>query len=174
MLRQFALCLAVMVLAGCSESMSQLGGKASPELSTGDNHFFKVVANANDTEVKMSQMALAQSQNAQVRQFAQHMIDDHTQAGKQVQALASQKDVVLPQQLDTIHQDLVDGLRGKTGADFDRAFMSAQVTAHQDTINNVKAEADNGSDQDVKQLAQQLLPKLQDHLRMAQQVQSGL
>ncbi len=175
MLKQIMMCVTVMALvAGCQSSAEQLGGKSSPNLPPGENHFLKTIANANQAEIEMSQIALNKSQSAQVRQFAQHMIDDHTQATAQVQQLASQKGFELPTQLDTLHRGMVDEVAARSGTDFDRTFIQDQVRAHQDTIDNTEREADNGSDPDVKALAQKLLPTLRMHLQMAKNVQAAL
>jgi putative membrane protein len=174
MFHRTILLLSVCLLAGCSENMSQLGGKPAENLSTADNHFFKVVSNANQTEIQSSQLALSQSQNPRVRQLAQQMIDDHTKAQNQLQSLASSKGAVLPQQLDSIHQGMVNNLQNKSGSDFDKAYVQTQVTAHHDTIANVQAESSNGSDSDVKSMADQLLPQLRMHLQMAEDVNKSL
>jgi predicted outer membrane protein len=42
------------------------------------------------------------------------------------------------------------------------------VTAHQETIALFQQEAQSGKDPDIKQLAAQALPTLQQHLKMAQ------
>src|SRR5436305_14000560 len=104
MLQRSILLLSVCLLAGCSENMSQLGGKPAENLATADNHFFKVVSNANQTEIQSSQLALSQSQNQRVRQLAQQMIDDHSTAQNQRQTPASSKGAVLPTQLGSVHQ----------------------------------------------------------------------
>ena len=113
-------------------------------------------------------------QVARVLGFAQQMVDDHTTAQNQLQQLASQKGAVLPPQLDSVHQSLLDSLHNKTGTDFDRAYLDAQITAHRDTIANVQNEANNGSDVDSKNLAQQLLPQLQHHLQMAKDIRNSM
>jgi putative membrane protein len=174
MFHRSILLLAVCMMAGCSENMSQLGGKPSDAVSMGDNHFFKVASNANQTEIETSQLAMNQAQSPRVRELAQQMITDHTKAQNQLQTLASSKGAALPQQLDSIHQAMVNNLQNKSGSDFDRAYVQTQITAHQDTIANVQNEVNNGTDPDVKSLADQLLPTLRMHLQMAQDVQKGL
>ncbi len=159
---------------GCGSSMQDLGGKPSTNLTDSDNNFFKTITVANETEIQTSQAALMQSQNQSVKDFAQHMIDDHRMAEGKVGAVAAAKGVALPNQLDATHQSMLDDLKSKSAADFDKAYADVQVKAHQETIAADKDEADNGSDSQVKALAGQLLDTLQMHLSMAQKLQNSL
>ena len=165
------LCLAV----GCaSESDAQLGGKDSSTLSKTDNTYFRGITEGNLTEIQSSQMALQQSSNPRVKEFAQTMINDHTSAGTSVMSIAQSKNVVPPTMLDSSHKEMVQTLDGKSGADFDKAYLDLQVKAHQATINLDQDEADNGNDPDVKNLATTLLPTLKGHLSMAKKLQSDM
>jgi putative membrane protein len=160
--------------AGCSQSTEQLGGKSSSSLSSMDNDFFKTITISNETEIQSSQLALIQSQTPAIRDFAEKMISDHQAAEKKVATLAGNKGVVLPARIDDMHQKKIDDLRDKSGAAFDKVYADLQVKAHQATIVADRDEANKGDDADVKALANELLPTLQMHLQMAQQMQSGV
>jgi putative membrane protein len=166
------LCVAVAAV-GCEQTISGLGGKPSPILPIGESHFIKVLANANQQEVEMSRIALKRSHNDQVRQYAQQMIDDHTQAQEQLSQLAQSKGAELPKVLGNMEQGMVNDLSAQSDSNFDKAYIDGQVTSHQDAINNTNAEAMNGSDVDVKAFAQKVLPTLQHHLVMAKTLQQG-
>ncbi len=172
--QSLSLAAAFCLLAGCSQSTEQLGGRDSVMLSSGDNSFFKNITIGNETEIESSQLATTQSQNASVKDFAQSMIKDHHMAGEKVSALARDKSVMLPTKLDDSHQKMVDELKGKSGAEFDKAYTDLQIAAHKDTISLDEDEANNGSDPQVKALANELLPTLRMHLQMAQQLQPGM
>ena len=165
------LCLA----AGCgSQTTEQLGGMPSSTLSGQDNTYFRNITEGNLTEIRSSQMALQSAGSPQVKTFAQKMIADHTSAETQVAAVAQTKGVKLPTMLDEKHKDLVASLDGKSGTDFDKAYLDLQVKAHQATINENTDEANNGNDADVKSLAITLSPVLKEHLEMAEKLQNGM
>jgi putative membrane protein len=175
MIKPMAIAASILLfLGGCSQSMQDLGGSPSANLSDGDNSWFKTIAISNTLEINTSKLALQESQNADVKQFAQHMIDDHTAAGEKVSTLAAQKGVTLPTQLDSMHQSLYDDLQTKSGNDFDKAYVDLQVKAHNQTIAADESEANNGLDPQVKQLATDLLDTLKMHLSMAEKMQSGM
>ena len=161
--------------AGCGEQTTeQLGGMRSPTLSSADNDYLRDITVSNLTEMQSSELAKRVSTNPRVVGFADHMINDHRSAASTVQTVADTKGATLPKTLDTDHQDMLKGLEGKTGTDFDKAYMDLQVKAHVSAVNIDEAEANNGADPDVKAAASSLLPTLQAHLSDAKQIQSML
>ena len=173
--RTLAAVTVLCLVAGCGEeSTEKLGGMPSQTLSSQDNNYLRDITVSNLTEIQSSQMALQMSSNPQVKDFAQQMITDHTTAGTRVAAVASSKGATVPKMLDDKHKDMVDTLQGKSGTDFDKAYVDLQVKAHQATINLDQDEADNGNDPDIKSTAAGLLPTLKEHLNMAQRLQSNM
>jgi putative membrane protein len=117
-------------------------------------------------EIQSSQLALNKSQDRDVRDFAQKMITDHRQADEKLKSLA--KNETIPTSLDSAHEQMLQHLRGENGSNFVEAFKQDQVTAHREAVNLFQNYANNGSDPQLKQFAQQTLPTLQNHLQMAQ------
>lgn len=174
MLKQALLILGTAAaIAGC-QSTKDLGGMDSPSASMQDNLFFSATAESNQMEIQESQMAQSMSQNQQVKQFAQKMIDDHTKAGNDLKQLATSKGAMLPTRLDDMHQDMVDKLQKTNGTDFDKCYADQQVKAHEMTIAEVQKEADSGTDSDIKMAARNLIPTLKMHLQMAADLQNSL
>ena len=175
MKRAFALLALFGLGAGCSsnQSMSDLGGKPSAEVMKSDNIFFKKITVANMTEIDSSKIALDQSQDVALKNFAQQMISDHTDAESKVAALAAEKGVELPTKIDDDHQKMIDNLKAKSGTDFNKAYIDLQVAAHKEAIDFDNDEVNNGSDPDVRKLASHLQNTLNMHLRMAEDLQSN-
>jgi putative membrane protein len=66
-------------------------------------------------------------------------------------------------------------LKTAEGATFDRRYAESMgVQAHEDNIELFEKAAGSAEDADVKAYAQKLLPKLQEHLKMAQELVKGL
>ena len=57
-------------------------GAAVAPLTTGDEHFVVAQLEGNMAEIQAGQLALKNSQNQEVRQFAEKMITDHSYALK--------------------------------------------------------------------------------------------
>jgi putative membrane protein len=96
------------------------------------------------------------------------MVTDHTKMGDEVKSLAGSKGVTLPSQMEAKEKAEYDRLSKKTGAEFDRDYMSMMVKDHMQDIQEFQNEANSGQDPDVKALAAKALPTLREHLRMAE------
>jgi putative membrane protein len=125
-------------------------------------------------EVQMAQLALNKSTNDQVKQFAQQMIDQHSQANNQLAQLAAQKGVTLPTTIGSKYQKTYDKLSKLSGTAFDKAYLSqAGVKAHKDQVSLFKRESEQAKDPDVKAFATSILPTIEEHLQVAQGITSG-
>lgn len=125
-------------------------------------------------EIQLGQLALQKASNAQVKQFAQRMIDDHTQINANVTTLAQQKKVTLPTDLSAEQKEIVNTISGFSGADFDKAYMDRNVLTHAEDVSKTTIESQRGSDADIMGLAAQTLPTLQAHLQSAQSIDGAL
>ena len=164
----------ICLIAGCSQNANDLGGKKSDQLTDKDNSFLTTVAVVNMTEIQTSQLALTNSQSDPVKKFASEMISDHQKATSQADAVGTGIGFASPTMLDSSHQDMVNDLKLKMGGDFDKTYIGDQVKAHEATIAAAEDEANNGSNQQVRNLATQLLPTLKMHLAMAQTLKSSM
>ena len=148
-----------------------LGAQAqtTAKLSGQDKSFLKDAAEGGNAEVSGSQVALTQSSNADVKTFAQMMVDGHGKAGTELKGLAEQKGVKVSDTPTTVKKAEIKMLSERKGSSFDQHYAdSIGVKAHQDTITLFQKEVDKGSDPDVKAWASKTLPELQHHLEEAQ------
>src|SRR5262245_652025 len=74
-------------------------GSPSAALSAFDQDFLMNAARGNLLEVRMGNLALQKASNNEVKQFAQRMVTDHSQAGQQLNQLASTLNFTPPQDL---------------------------------------------------------------------------
>ncbi len=143
--------------------------QAPAKLSGQDKSFLKDAAEGGNAEVEGSKVAVAQSANADVKAFAQQMIDDHGKAGGELKGLADQKGVKVSDTPSMTKKTEIKMLSERKGSSFDQHYAdSIGVKAHEDTIKLFQKEVDKGSDTDVKAWASKTLPTLQHHLEMAQ------
>src|SRR3982751_414234 len=69
---------------------------SATKISRGDRNALRDIAQANMAEIETGNLALQKAQNANVKHFAQMMVDDHTKGLKDVQQVAQAKGVELP------------------------------------------------------------------------------
>jgi putative membrane protein len=139
-------------------------------LSQASYNFVITAALGDSYEIQAGTMARQRAQSQQIRQFADQMVRDHTLLTQQM-ATALQMNgtpVVTPAALDPRHQTMINDLMVAQGPDFDRRYAIQQVAAHQEALTVLQAYAQNGDNPALRQFAQQALPRVQEHLRMAQ------
>ena len=143
---------------------------AATVADSGTSQGFVNGAAASDRfEIDGSKMAASSAKSAAIKSFASKMIAAHTASSQKLKTTASAETPALTvdDTLTTAQQQSLDGLKGKTGADFDTAYAAAQVTGHQATLDMLKKYAASGSDAKLKDLANSLIPTVTAHLNMA-------
>ena len=126
------------------------------------------MARANIAEIEAGKLALANSQNAEVKAYAQKMIDDHTKALADVTTLAQNKGVTLPTTPDAKHKAMAAKLSKLTGDKFDKMYMQqAGVQDHKHVHAMLKKDQARARDADVKALAAKMMPTVEEHLTTA-------
>ena len=69
---------------------------AAGQLDPADSALLRDIAEANLAEIESGQLALERAQSDQIRQFARTMVDNHTQAIKETELFAREKNIRLP------------------------------------------------------------------------------
>lgn len=127
--------------------------------------FARAVAMSDMYEVTAGRLALDKAQDAETREFAQMMIDDHTKSSRDLQqaVTSGNQDYSMPASLDTEHQGMLDILERLDGQDFDREYLRQQVAAHREALELLKAYAGTGDVAELRQFAQGAIPMVQKH-----------
>jgi putative membrane protein len=145
---------------------------------------------ANTAEVKLGELAGQRAQSAEVKEFAQMMVRDHTKGLNDLKEAVKGQGINEPSQLDAKHQALHDRLSKLSGLEFDREYMRAMVEGHrdvQDMLDNraTKTPGARGTsgggapensqlDVAVNRWASQKLPGVTQHLQRAERITSQL
>jgi len=132
-----------------------------------DATFLLTAASSNLLEIQAGQAAAQKATSADVKKFAQMMIDHHTKATQQMQAVATPLGVQPSQTLMPIHQAMLDKVNSKSGKDFDEAYMDAMETAHTMDIAMFQVKSKGAETPVVQAFATKTLPMLESHRKMA-------
>ncbi len=142
-------------------------------LNSSDRTFMRQVDQANLAEVSAGQLAQQKATGANFKDFAQHMIDDHATAENDLKQLAQSKGVVLPTVPSAKDRTQASKLMKLNVAAFDSSYRKAQVDGHKQVIALFQHEIRDGRDSEVKEFAQKYLPKIVEHLHMAEALSGG-
>lgn len=132
--------------------------------------FAKQVASANTFEIQSSELAQDHAQSSDIKSFAEQMIKDHTKAGNDFKSAVAQAQISPPprEEPDAKQKATLAKLKNAQGAAFDKAYVSAQLTAHKEAVALFRTYTKRGRTGPLKQFAQSTLPTLEHHLSMAQ------
>jgi len=212
----FAFVCAVALTVGCNSNRTAnrdtatTGVPANPEagtagtagagVSNGDKNFVNDQLSDGMAEVELAKVAKDHASNADVKQFAQMMIDDHTKAGDQLKQIASSNSIPVDAKIDDKHQSLMDKLAKLNGSDFDKEYMSAMIDDHQDAVSDLRSrvdekrsasdrltgknpenpaavkpeQSDNRVTMSVNEWAANTLPTIEQHLDRAKEIKDNL
>ena len=141
-----ALACAAALTIGCNgrnqADNTDVGTTGSNSVSNSDKTFVHDVLSNGMAEVETAKLARYRAASPEVKQFAQMMIDDHTNAGKLLKQVAATYDIPEQPKIDDAHQALMDDLSRLNGADFDKKYIEAMIDDHEDAVKGLRSRVD--------------------------------
>lgn len=142
---------------------------ANPEES-----FMMAAASGGIAEVELGRLAQQKAQSADVKQFGEMMVVDHTRVNEELKELATRKNITLPTSMGDEHMSTMKRLQDLSGAEFDRAYVEEMIEDHQGDVEEFEEKADSARDAEVKAFAEKTLPVLRRHLERIQAIEQKL
>ena len=131
-----------------------------------DAVFLQTVADGNMMEIKTAKLALERSRSKKVRDVARELIKGHRKALQDVYRVAAETNTPLPAKLSAKSQQNYGELSRLRGRAFDKAFMAAQVKAHNHTLDLIQKEMANGQNSHARDYAAKWYGPVSDHTSM--------
>jgi putative membrane protein len=166
-----------------------------------DEKVLRHLHHANMEEIKAGQMAQSKAAAPAVKDYARTLVSDHQQADKQVLAMGDKMHVDMQKNMDMsdmdhskmdhskmdhsqttgmdhqdkmkMHQAKMDEMQKLSGKEFDRAFLTMMANGHDHVIEMVKTSQATAKG-DLKAMLDQMLPTLERHKQMAQDLMKSL
>jgi len=167
-----ALAIGLVLTFAASSAMAQAPATATsqPKGAVNDNLFVMAAAAAGMAEVTTAKLAVERAGCAEVKQFAQKMLDDHTKANRELMAMAAAKGLSVPTTLQYTDQAEGQSLAGLSGEDFDNCYTKGQHAAHICAVGLFTGESERGRDPEIKAWAAKTLPTLKAHKHMVKEL----
>lgn len=131
-------------------------------LSAQDSQFVSAAAKGGMMEVAGGKVAAKNAKNADVKQFGNRMVTDHSKANNELKAIASKKGIKLP------------GSPAAPKWSSDKAYMDSMVQDHEQDLKEFKTEASKGTDPDLKAFAGRTEKVVAEHLKEAKKIDGTL
>jgi putative membrane protein len=141
--------------------------------SAADRAFVKRASAANMAEVKLGRLAISRGTNSMVKAFGQRMVHDHTAANKHLSVIAQAQSLALSSRPSPTVRKQYGKMEMLVDATFDHAYAKRALQDHRAAIRLFEREIAQGTDPAVRHYAEQTLPTLKDHLRLALKLPQG-
>lgn len=145
-----------------------------------DANILAVIGMANANEIGAGKTAQTKATNGDVRSFANDMVKDHTAMQGDADKVAKAANITPTPPSNASEMKAhasaeTDSLKAAAkGNAFDTAYINAQVNDHQMVLDHLKQFQSSAQNAQVKDLVTKAIPKVQEHLDHAKQVQSKL
>jgi putative membrane protein len=155
-----------------------LGGVAALAISfvgvgqVSEQAFIKDAVQGNIAAMRFGALAAQRAENPALRQFGGTLETEHRAALQGATNVAKSLKVDPPTEPSIEAKGTYDGFAQLSGAQFDAAFVSHMIEAHEAEIASYSANSGSNNDAVATHVAD-TLPKLRAHLAMAQALQKG-
>ena len=157
-----------------SAAMMIAGVATAAPVGSMDRMFAVKAAQGGIAEVSAARIAERKAIDGGVRDFAQRMRTDHSQANRDLTRIASGQGIALPMSTDAKHRMQLARLESFSGPQFDRVYMKGQVADHVATVALFQREARWGRNPALRSFAARMLPALKSHKNMSFTVAESL
>jgi len=138
---------------------------------TAGDTFIKDAIQGNLAEVKVGQLAQDKGASQGVKDFGAELTKDHEKANRSATQVAQQLNVTAPDAPGLKQKAVYAKLTALSGDRFDREFIKSMVKDHQEDIAKYQKAAQQAGP--AADYAKATLPKLREHLKMAQDLEQN-
>lgn len=147
---------------------------AAPQTMSQDDTWLIGAHQANLAEIDSGRLAEKSGHTAAVRNAGRMLVTDHTKLDAKLKPVAKELGVKLPKQPNLAQRNQFKHFKTLSGMKFDTTWAHDEASDHVKAIGQTEGEIQNGSNPQVKQLAESALPVLKKHLSTLRQVSTEI
>jgi predicted outer membrane protein len=144
-------------------------GNEAPR-SSGSNEFLVQALQDSMAEIQICELALEKLDNEDAKAFAQAMIDEHGRMGRELEQLASARNLDMPSRIRPEQEMTVDEFSSLEGRDFAQRWIQYNIDVHERDIKVFQHYAGADYDPDIRKLAHGTAAAFGKHLKKAHDV----
>lgn len=144
------------------------------KLSAKEAEMVMMFGSGNAGEVRLAELALKNSENPEVKEYAQMMITDHSKANDELAQVAKNHNIDFPPAPPAADVEMSKTLLDVKGAAFDKAYMGEVVTGHTNALAAYKKAKGEAKDHLFKEYVDQTEPTVAEHLKKAKEIDAKL
>lgn len=135
-----------------------------------DKAFVKKAEEGNMAEVRLGKLAEQKATSPDIKNFAQKMVNDHSQLNEQMMPIAQQMGVSSPKSISKKDKKEIAKLENMSGQQFDDAYIKCMLKDHKKDLSDFRQEASNTQNAQLKQAAQHGAQVIDGHLQLAKEL----
>jgi putative membrane protein len=162
-------------MSAVKDTTAGMVGQVSAEMTSTTKGFVTAAATADMYEVTAGKIALQRAQSPAVKDFAQQMVDAHTETTNKLKSILASNNINVtpPAHVDNRRQGMLDNLRGAKAEDFDHRYITQQIAAHKEVDILMRGYAKDGDSAPIKDFAATTDKAVKKHLSMAQKLDTS-
>jgi putative membrane protein len=135
--------------------------------SSWDEEWLMMSIQGDRFEIAGGNLAQKKATTQTVRDLGARLVKDHTKSLKDATDVADELGIDVPDQPSPSQQWQLRAVAQFSGSEFDKWYSDLEVQDHLQDIQEAQDEVDKGCNDKIKQLAEDDLPVLQQHLELA-------
>jgi putative membrane protein len=135
-----------------------------------DETSIRTAAETSMSQVDLGKLAEQRSQNAEVKKFAQQMVEEHSKLTEQLRQLGSSEHINLPTSVARRDADTHRQLQKESGVGFDKNYMQQVVSELEKSVGEFKRGASATNKLALKEFYERNQPTLESELQQAKQL----
>jgi putative membrane protein len=148
-----------------------------------DREFIREQLVDGEAEIELGKLAQQKGTHPEVKQFAEMMVQHHTEAGQNLkQAMSSlpnppsaSSEAARETDAAEDRRDAREELQNLSGREFDEKYIDLMVQEHEEAVRAVENKSQNNdAHPEIRQWATKTLPVLQQHLERAKTIKETL
>jgi putative membrane protein len=156
------------------EQEVQAAREASLIVAPAEQDFLIKTALEDRAEIEMARVVQQKSDNGEVRDYARTLADEHARNFEKLTVLLQLAGINPPVSPGSDMRESLDKLWSLKGGDLDREYINMMVDNHRLAVDTFRELSGTARNNKVRIYANDTLPRLQDHLEKAQELQSAL
>jgi putative membrane protein len=136
-------------------------------------NFVKKAANSNLYEVQLGDSASKKASSQQVREYAQLLVRDHSDALQKLKPAVQDFGIKLPDTLEKKYTVIISNLSKKDSTSFDKEYIKQMIKDHKNDISEFEKAERSLPPSTLKTWVSTTLPVLRQHLTKAQEIEKS-
>jgi putative membrane protein len=157
--------LALLALSTCAPAFAQPADRS--RTAHQDTEFLKAANQGSVDEIELAKIALKKSDDQDVKNFAQKMVDDHTKLLDDMKKFDAEDGLTVPEYADAATLAEEAKLEVLSGKSFDKAYIEKMVEDHHKVLVDFMAEKKATGYPAFRDAVEQGSQTVRDHLEMA-------